>query len=108
MSIVIHLFYTGKNDDAQKFANEMESSGTANLIRKENGNLSYKYYQSLDDKNTILLIDEWKNQNALNNHHKSNMMTKISKLREKYDLTMKIESLTKTDIDSRNYKFIKK
>ena len=38
MSILVHLYYTGKNGSARKFAEEMESSGTAGLIREEAGN----------------------------------------------------------------------
>ena len=37
--ITLHLFYTGTNGNALKFAQEMESSGTAELIRQEPGNL---------------------------------------------------------------------
>ena len=35
MSILVHLYYTGKNGSARRFAEEMESSGTAELIRRE-------------------------------------------------------------------------
>ncbi|TPR40019.1 putative quinol monooxygenase [Apilactobacillus micheneri] len=108
MSITLHLFYTGKNNNAQKFANEMESSGIADQIRNEDGNLSYKYYQPLDSKNTILLIDKWKNQSSLDEHHKSNMMSDISKLREKYDLTMNVEIFQEIDGNSNNNSYIRK
>ena len=40
---------------------------------------------------TILLIDIWNNQQALDMHHASPMMQKIINLREKYDLNMKVE-----------------
>ena len=40
---------------------------------------------------TILLIDCWKDQQALDRHHASPMMEKIAQLREKYDLHMKVE-----------------
>ena len=35
MAITINIFYTGKNDNAKKFAEEMIASGTVDLIRKE-------------------------------------------------------------------------
>ena len=38
MSIVVNLRYTGVNGNAAKFAQEMEQSGTADLIRAEDGN----------------------------------------------------------------------
>lgn len=44
MSIVMNLYYTGEKDNAIKFALEMESSKTADLIRKSKGNLRYEYF----------------------------------------------------------------
>ena len=43
----------------------MTASGTVDLIRAEAGNLGYEYYQSLDDPETILLIDSWTDQTAI-------------------------------------------
>lgn len=34
MSLTVNLYYTGKNGSASKFAEEMESSGVADRIRK--------------------------------------------------------------------------
>ena len=44
MSITMHLFYTGKDGSARRFAEEMEHSGTADRIRAEDGNEGYVYY----------------------------------------------------------------
>ena len=89
--ITLHLFYTGTNGNALKFAQEMESSGTAELIRQEPGNLRYQYFTPFDDPETVLLIDSWENQEAIDVHHASPMMAEIARLREKYDLHMKAE-----------------
>ena len=69
MSITVKLRYTGKGGSARKFAEEMVSSGTVAAIRNEAGNLRYEYYESLDDPETILLIDSWENQEAIDVHH---------------------------------------
>ena len=42
-TITMNLYYTGVKGNAQKFAQEMESSGTAAAIRAEEGNLKYNY-----------------------------------------------------------------
>ena len=91
MSIIVNIYYTGKNGAARKFAEEMQSSGTVAAIRKESGNLRYDYFIPMDDAETVLLIDAWESQEAINAHHASLMMRKIAELREKYDLHMKIE-----------------
>ena len=91
MSITMNLYYTGKNGNARKFAEEMEQSGTADLIRAEAGNEKYDYFFPMNDPETVLLIDSWKNQESLDIHHASPMMGTVTALREKYDLYMKAE-----------------
>ena len=75
----------------------MISSGTADAIRKEEGNLRYEYYLSFDDPETVLLIDEWTDQTAIDHHHASPMMRKIAELRDKYDLHMTVEQYKSDD-----------
>ena len=86
--ITVNLYYKGTNGNARAFAEEMESSGIAENIRKEPGNLRYQYFQPLDDPETILLIDSWTDQAAIDAHHASPMMKELASLREKYDLHM--------------------
>ena len=99
MSITVNLRYTGKNGSAKAFAEEMTASGTVGAIRKEDGNLRYEYYVSLDDPETVLLIDEWTDQAAIDCHHASPMMRTIAQLREKYDLHMTVQRY-RSDEDS--------
>lgn len=109
MSIVVNLYYTGTNGNARKFAEEMESSGTAALIRAEAGNERYDYFQPLQDPETVLLIDRWKDQASIDIHHASPMMETITRLREKYDLHMKVERYVSDEsgIPDHDAKFIK-
>lgn len=94
MSLVINIYYTGTNGSARKFAKEMISSGIVDRVRAEDGNEKYEYFYPVDDKETVLLIDKWKNQEALDIHHKSDIMQEIAKLREKYGLRMRVEKYT--------------
>lgn len=91
MSIVVNIYYSGAGGNARKFAEEMESSGTVAEIRKEEGNLRYEYFIPMADPETVLLIDCWKDQEAIDRHHASPMMEKIAELRVKYDLHMRVE-----------------
>ncbi|MCD8145665.1 MAG: antibiotic biosynthesis monooxygenase [Clostridiales bacterium] len=97
MAIAVNLYYTGTNGNARKFAQEMVSSGTVELIRGEMGNLRYEYFFPMDDPETVLLIDAWTDQAAIDIHHASPMMGKIAELREKYDLHMKVERYVSDD-----------
>ncbi len=94
MSLVVNIYYTGKNGSARKFAEEMVSSGIVNRVREEEGNERYEYFFPMEDPETVMLIDKWKNQEALDLHHKSNMMKEIAELRNKYKLYMRVEQFT--------------
>ncbi len=104
MSLTVNLFYTGQNGSASKFVEEMISSGTVAAIRAEDGNECYEYFQSLEDPETILLIDQWRDQEAIDAHHASPMMATLAQLRDKYDLHMRVrryvddDTMPKSDI----------
>jgi len=110
MSIIVNLRYTGKDGSARAFAEEMTKSGTVEAIRKENGNLRYEYYLSFDDPETVLLIDEWTDQAAIDRHHASPMMQKITELRDKYDLHMTVERYVSDEdgVPDKDEQFIRK
>ena len=91
MSLIINIYYTGENGSVRKFVDEMITKGIVDRIRKEEGNLRYEYFFPVDDSETVLLIDKWKDEEALDIHHKSDMMKEIAELREKYNLKMKVE-----------------
>ena len=103
----------------------MISSGTVEKIRAEKGNLRYEYYlpfgetsgdgektaggKNQNSSDTILLIDSWENQQAINLHHASPMMKTIAELREKYDLHMTVERFVSNDkLPEQDEKFIRK
>ena len=69
--ITINIRYKGANGSARAFAKEMTASGTVDAIRSEPGNIRYAYYMPLDDPETILLIDSWADQAAIDAHNAS-------------------------------------
>ena len=108
--ITVNLYYTGTNGSARAFAEEMVQSGTVAAIRAEDGNVRYEYFFPMDDPETVLLIDQWRDQDAIDAHHASPMMAQIAALREKYDLHMKVERFVSDDsaLPEKDMKFIKK
>jgi quinol monooxygenase YgiN len=80
------------------FAEEMVASGTVAAIRAEEGNMRYEYFFPMDDPETVLLIDSWRDQKAIDVHHDSPMMAQLAALRDKYDLHMRAERYV-TDAD---------
>lgn len=69
MSITVNIYYSGKNGSAFEFVQEMIKSGTVEAIRKEKGNIRYSYFSPLDMPETVLLIDSWESQEAIDKHH---------------------------------------
>lgn len=91
MALTVNLYYTGKNGAARKFAEEMVATGVVDRVRAEAGNLRYEYFFPMADPETVLLIDQWADQTALDVHHKSPMMKEIAALRDKYKLRLRVE-----------------
>ena len=108
MSITINVYYTGKNGSARAFAKEMTESGIVSAIRSEEGNLRYDYFFPYDDPETVLLIDSWHDQSALDRHHCSPIMSVIKEMREKYDLHMKVERFLPAEENASDEVFIRK
>ena len=108
--ITVNLYYTGENGAARAFAEEMVRSGVAADIRAEEGNLRYEYFVPMDDPETVLLIDQWRDQAAIDAHHASPMMGRIAALREKYDLHMKAERFLSdgSGLPEKDMQFIKR
>lgn len=106
--ITVNLYYSGVNGNARKFAEEMESSGTADKIRAEKGNVRYEYFFPIKDSETVLLIDAWESQDAIDAHHASSMMQTIAQLREKYDLHMRVERYVSADVPESENQFIRR
>ena len=105
--ITVNLYYKGINGNARAFVDEMESSGIADAIRAEEGNLRYEYFQPLRDPETVLLIDSWSDQEAIDVHHASPMMKQLSELRDKYDLHMTVERFVSEEYES-DEKYLRK
>ena len=82
MSFTVNIYYTGKNGSARRFAEEMTALGVVDAVRAEEGNERYEYFFPMDDPETVLLIDRWRDQAALDAHHASPMMAKIAELRK--------------------------
>ena len=85
----------------------MISSGVVSKIRQEEGNIRYEYFFPLDNEESVLLVDSWKNQEALDEHHKLPLMDDIKRLREKYDLHMEVEKYEPI-VDDKDERFIRR
>lgn len=107
MSLTVNLYYTGVNGAARAFAKAMGESSLAAAIRAEDGSERYEYFFPMNDAETVLLIDRWRDQAALDRHHASPMMKSLAALREKYDLYMRVERYAALEEDKAGEAFIR-
>ena len=110
MAITVHIYYTGEEGSARAFAREMTETGLVDRIRGEEGNKEYAYFFPMDDPETVLLIDSWRDQEAIDAHHASPMMGEIVRLRDKYQLRMRVERYVSDEagIPEKDRQFIRK
>ena len=107
MSLTINIYYTGSNGSARAFADEMTSSGVVDAIRAEEGNERYEYFLPLDDPECVLLIDQWRDQAALDAHHASPLMARIAELRERHDLHMRVERFVSAEENASDARYVR-
>lgn len=110
MGVTVNIYYSGINGNAGTFVEKMEKGGTAEMICSEEENERYEYFFPYNAPETVLLIDSWKDQKSIYRHHSSDMMKTIMRLREKYDLHMRVERFVPDEFEVPNSdkKFIKK
>lgn len=106
MSFTMNLYYTGKDDSARRYAQEMVDSGIVDQIRQQPGCLRYDYFLPMVDPHTVLLIDSWESQEALDADHDSPMMRRIAELRDKYGLTVRAERYVQDAVPDTDAKFL--
>ena len=106
--ITVNIRYTGTGGAAKAFVEEMTASGTVAAIREEAGNVRYEYFLSFDNPESVLLIDVWTDQAAIDVHHASPMMATIAALREKYDLHMTVDRFENIEENEEDRRFIRK
>ena len=108
MSITVNIRYTGENGSAREFVKEMQESGLVKQIREEPGNERYEYFYSVEDPETVLLIDQWKDQHAIDVHNALPLMQTIAELRDKYGLHMQVERFSPDQMPETDQKFIRR
>ena len=69
--ITVNIYYRGEHGAARAFAAEMTRTGVVDALRAEEGNLRYAYFFPMEDPETVLLIDQWRDQAAIDAHHAS-------------------------------------
>lgn len=83
--------YEVKPNCRDAFVGEMESSGTAEKIRREDGCLRYEYTYPVGKPDTVLLIEEWESKAHQQIHVTQPHIAELRKIKEKYVLSTELK-----------------
>ncbi len=90
---LLFVTYHAKSGKAQEFVRELESSGAAEKVRKENGCIRYDYFFSASDPDTVLLFEEWESVEHQQIHLTQPHIAQIKAAKEKYILDVEFRDI---------------
>ena len=95
--IVLNVTYKCKPELREEFLEMIMTEGIDTECRGESGNIKYDYYRSVDDCDELLLVEKWRDADALAVHGKQPHFARLGELKsefvketivEKYELTV--------------------
>lgn len=86
-------YKAGSKEDAHDFYREVTDAGIVAATRGEAGNLRYDYYFSAEQENELLLIENWQDKEAQQNHYTLPHIKKLAQLKEKYGIETSFEEV---------------
>ena len=90
-NIILHVYYRCKSGVAQDFVRAIKESGAQDLVRAEDGCIQYDYTLSLEEPDTVVLLEKWRDSDALAAHMQQPHMETIKELKSRFALDTVIE-----------------
>jgi quinol monooxygenase YgiN len=90
--IVLNITYIVKPGKREEFYNKVSEEGIPKLSREEPGNMRYEYFTPTEQENELILIEIWRNQDALDGHKEMEHFKKLQALKEEYILDTRFET----------------
>lgn len=88
--IVLHVYYSGAEEALRTFVREMES-GLQRDVKAEDGCEQYDYFLPVDGEPCVLLLERWRDAEALRRHMAQPRMEEIRAQKERLGLTTRVE-----------------
>ena len=94
-ALTMLVTYKAKPGMRQTYVQQLRSSGILKKIREENGCLSYDFYFSEEDENTLLLVEQWQDADCQKIHLEQTHMKEAMAVKEQYiDQTSVVKAST--------------
>ena len=82
--IVLNVTYKCKPEMREEFLEMIYTEGIDVACRAENGNLKYDYYTPADGSDDLLLIEKWRDADALAAHGKQPHYARLGELKAEF------------------------
>ena len=79
--LFINVTYTMKPGMRENFLKEVRDQGILDCVRREDGCLQYAYYLPVEDDNTLLLTERWRDRAAQQAHMATPHMAKLGEIK---------------------------
>lgn len=89
--IVLNVHYKCKPGTREAFLHAIRAEGLDAACRAEAGNLKYDYYFPADGSDELLLVEKWRDAEALALHGKESHFARIGALKPQYVIDTLIE-----------------
>ena len=82
--IVLNVTYKCKPDMRQKFLEMIIAEGIDAACRSEDGNMKYAYYLPADGSDDLLLVEKWRDAEALAAHGRQPHYARLGELKKEF------------------------
>ncbi len=89
--IVLNVTYRCKPGMKEEFLKAIIAEGVDLACRSEAGNIKYDYYLPADGSDEILLVEKWRDSDALAEHGRQPHMARLKALKTEYVTDTRIE-----------------
>lgn len=89
--IVLNVTYKCKPGMREAFREALRAEGLDVMCRREDGNFKYDYYMSTEDPDEMVLIENWRDEDALTVHKGQAHFARIGEVKNEYVITTDIK-----------------
>ena len=90
-NIIFHVTYTCKPGMAEAFINAVRERGLQEKTRQEDGCMQYDYHISCEVPDTVVLVELWRDKEAVKSHAEQPTFQEISNLKDEYVLNTDLQ-----------------
>ena len=90
-NVILHVYYYCKPGMAEAYVRALKESGLQTKVRAEDGCIQYDYTLSLEEPDTVVLLEKWRDGAALAAHMQQPHMETLRELKSRFALDTVIE-----------------